>query len=401
MWKLEAAAKRPLLCAFEFTSCGPRLPLQLFPEAPRQPSVHLEVALRQRLNRKRIPLIGGNTNLSTHSRSMAKCQKPVLIKQEEGTEEEPEPPTRFAGGAAALSPSTPDPAADIATPAADIATPAAHIATPAADISIPAPAGPALTQQQQVLIHPTSPLPLHQPRATPLPYQAQACSDEADHLREIGHFAAAVVQLENAITRGHLPSRAELAWILLVGRDGVTVNVKRAFVLVQEGTRLGCHHCQGVMSRCYYGGLGCKESEKLSFQLARSSSAKGSKFGQYMLGLLHDNGAGGAALDCAKSMAFYRLSAAQNLDAAKNNIGFFFGTGRGVAKHPAEALRWYKLAAAQGLPGAIFNVGRYYENGFSVPADRAEAIRQYQRAAAAGWQPASTSLQRLARDLAQ
>ena len=56
---------------------------------------------------------------------------------------------------------------------------------------------------------------------------------------------------------------------------------------------MGCHHCQGVMARCLLNGYGCVRDEERSLELARESSGKGSRYGQYVLGELYQLGEGG------------------------------------------------------------------------------------------------------------
>ena len=80
---------------------------------------------------------------------------------------------------------------------------------------------------------------------------AAAVGKEAEELRASGQCAAAAVALKLAVDFGHLPSRALLAWMLLDGRNGVPKDHRRAFELVEEGARLGCHHCQGLLAECY------------------------------------------------------------------------------------------------------------------------------------------------------
>ena len=223
----------------------------------------------------------------------------------------------------------------------------------------------------------------------------EALHAQAQAMRAAGDFAAAAALLQQAVGLGHVLSRADLADMLIYGREGVAEDRKRAFELVQEGTRLGCCHSQGVMARCYAGGFGCSEDAARSLALARASAGEGSKYGQWTLGYLYRAGEGGVAQDYAAAVAQYRLAAAQGYDEAQNNLGYMYGMGYGVAQDYAEALRWYKLAAAQGLGVALDNVGVYYENGWSVAADRAEAIRWYKRAAAAGWHAAADKLKRL------
>ena len=132
-----------------------------------------------------------------------------------------------------------------------------------------------------------------------------------------------------------------------------------------------------------------------SLELARESSGKGSRYGQYVLGLLYQDGEGGVAQDDAQAVALYRLAAAQNFDGAQCDLGFMYGNGHGVAQDHAEALRLYQLAAAQGHPVALYNVAHFHEHGRGVRKNKAEAIRWYRRAQAAGYTDAAAVLQRL------
>ncbi len=225
---------------------------------------------------------------------------------------------------------------------------------------------------------------------------------EAEELCASGQCAAAVVPLQRAIDLGHFPSRALMAWLLIDGREGVAEDQKRGRKLAEEGARLGCHHCQGVMAWCYLNGFGFDDEESedewpdekyaQSFELARESSGKGSRYGQLTLGELHRHSShpSGLVPDSAQKVALYRLAAAQGLDGAQLKLGDTHYWGYGVARDYAEALRWYKLAAAQGLPHALYQVAYCHQDGLGVVADVAEAIRWYRRAQAAGHSYAET-----------
>jgi hypothetical protein len=179
--------------------------------------------------------------------------------------------------------------------------------------------------------------------------------------------------------------------MMLEGREGVAKDWNVAFELVEEGVRLGCHHCQGVMARCLNGGLGCEQDHAQSMELAFGSSLKGSRYGQYTLGLLFDV----EDVGDARAVALYRLAAAQNLDDAQYTLGCKYDTGTGVDQDSAEALRLWQLAAAQGLPWALYWVGVCHEEGRGgVRKNRAEAICLYRRAQALGVN-AAADLQRL------
>jgi TPR repeat protein len=210
-----------------------------------------------------------------------------------------------------------------------------------------------------------------------------------------GQCATAMVHLNSSIIRGHLPSRALKAWLMLGGREGVAQDRDAAFELVEEGARLGCHHCQGVMAKCYRHGYGCLRDAARSLELARESSGKGSRYGQFALGLLYYHGEGGVAQDYAQALALFRLAAAQNFDWAQYSLGRMYYCGLGVAQDYAEALRLQQLAAAQGDHTALYNVAVCHELGTGVRKNKAEAIRWYRRAQAAGFPEAADAVRRL------
>jgi len=220
---------------------------------------------------------------------------------------------------------------------------------------------------------------------------------EAQRLLAAGQRAAAAAQLQRAIILGHLPSRAHLTDLFFWNREGFAHNSNdnKAFALAEEGARLGCHHCQGVLAECYRSGTGCSRDVERSLALAHESAGKGSKYGQVVLGRLYLDGDGGVAQGCAAAVAQFRLAAAQGYDVAQWYLGDMYRYGWGVARDYAEALRLYKLAAAQGLCIALYNVGLFYEDGCGVAADRVEAIRWYKRAQATGLVSAAAHLRRL------
>jgi uncharacterized protein len=188
-------------------------------------------------------------------------------------------------------------------------------------------------------------------------------ANEAGELCGSGHCAAAVVALQLAVDLGHLPSRARLAWMFLWGREGIAEDYNRAFELAEEQTRLGCHHCQGVVALCCWWGWRCDVDMARSLQLARKSSGRGSRYGQYTLGFWYHMGGEELSHDPAQSLALYRLAADQGLDVAQVSLGSLYYLGRGVAQDLDAALRLFLLAAAQGHPAAFNSVAQCHEHG--------------------------------------
>jgi TPR repeat protein len=196
--------------------------------------------------------------------------------------------------------------------------------------------------------------------------------------------SSAVEKLEQLIERGHLQSRADLAWILLDGREGVLKHPKRAFELVQHGANLGCLHCLGVAASCHWGGIGCEANKLLSWQMASASAAGGSRYGFWTLGVMHRLGDGGAPHDYQQALQLFNMAAVLNLDAAQFMLGYSYFYGLGIVEDHTQAMRWFNMAAAQGHPDSCYMVGRCMELANHGSIGRTNAIRWYQRAFAAG-----------------
>jgi hypothetical protein len=163
-----------------------------------------------------------------------------------------------------------------------------------------------------------------------------------------------------AMTFRHLPSQAHLAWMMLHGRPasdvldekidfdcGVAEDRESALVLVEEGDQQGCPHCQGVLSYCFLHSKRCNNAA-FSLDIAHSSAAANSKYGQFALGCHFQRDE-----DHAQAFAQFQLSEAQGLDAAQFELGRCYEFGYGIAKDDAEARRLYQLAADQGFPEAF------------------------------------------------
>ena len=222
-----------------------------------------------------------------------------------------------------------------------------------------------------------------------------ALYNQAMSLIAYGECEAAMLYLNQTIIMDHLPSYALKACMLLKGRKGVPRNKYEAFRLVENGARLGCPHCQGVMAECYFYS-GFEIDVERTGKLARDSSEKGSRYGQYVLGKLIRYGKEGEELDDAQkdalTLKLYQLAAAKNLDEAQWGLGHLYCYGNGVAVDYAEALRWYRLAAAQGNPSALSSIASCYKDGQGVTKDKAEAIRWYRLAEKEGCISAASAL---------
>jgi TPR repeat protein len=178
--------------------------------------------------------------------------------------------------------------------------------------------------------------------------QGETLFQEGQRLYGEQRFSEAAERWGRAALLQHGPSHAHLSDMLIYGRAGVAVDVKRGFALAKAGAALGCAHSKGALGWCYINGYGVRRDEARGLALGRESEAAGSCFGQYVVGKCYDFGYYGVAQDYAEAVRLYSLAAAQGHATAQYNLGFMFENGQGVAQDRAEAIRWYRLAAAQG-----------------------------------------------------
>ena len=218
--------------------------------------------------------------------------------------------------------------------------------------------------------------------------------NDAKELCATGQYAIAMPRLQCAINFWHLPSIAHMAWLLIDGREGVTIDTKRALELAEKGFLSGCNHCKGVLAMLYMLGYRVNHDAKRSLELARESSDAGSRYGHYALASLHRLGMGGLSQDYSKAIALYRLAAEQALDTAQCELGLLLLEGCGECLDD-DGLQWLQLAADQRNPKACYWLGNYYEEGFMVDINEAEAIKWYLLAQAARYPNSASALQRL------
>ena len=217
----------------------------------------------------------------------------------------------------------------------------------------------------------------------------EALFQQAQQLYAVGKYAATVAKYKEAIANGHAPSHAELAWLLLSGREGLCVNEQKAFKLAEKGASMDCMNSRGVLAFMYhkgcYKGYDKKPVEFVldrtvarALPLARASLAAGSKYGQFVFGLVCEKGEVGVPKDVIQAARLVRMAAAQGLDAALLKLAHFYHYGTnegGIAKDDQEYSRLVLLSADQGYAPACNEAGEYFES---------MALKFYRKGAACG-----------------
>ena len=194
------------------------------------------------------------------------------------------------------------------------------------------------------------------------------------------NYFGTALELKTSIDNGDFASMADLAWLLLHGREGLRVDTAAAFKLAQEGSRRGCPHSQGVLALCYSSSEWCQiadsvENAATARRLASCSAEAGSKYGQFALGwILQEEDDEWAACRCPTSRCNvqYALAAAQGLDYAQLQLAIC-----GCSGNSEEELRLSYMAAAQGLPEA-------FEHLADITFNLDERVYWHHRALAAG-----------------
>lgn len=180
----------------------------------------------------------------------------------------------------------------------------------------------------------------------------------------------AMEQLRRAAKMGSLRARACFADMLLTGNTvGVNQDFQSVKALVCQDPMCkgflayeGDPDCKGVLAHyCVKNGL----SLKVARELADVSAAAGSKYGQFVLGLLLEQG---SKPDLATN---FQAAAAQNYDEAQIALSELY-LNRG---NKDEALRLLNLAAEQGNKNAFFSIAQIY----SGDAQNAHSFREAER----------------------
>jgi hypothetical protein len=149
----------------------------------------------------------------------------------------------------------------------------------------------------------------------------------------------------------HAASKADLAWMLLSGRECLSKNAKTAFELVEFCG--ACPHSRGVLALCLYRGQGVAMDKMRAVPLARQSAAAGSRYGQFALACYyHDE------QDSANAIANYKLSAEQGLNAAYYELGCISQ----LANSLEEAAALFTRAADQGFCVAYIKLADIADN---------------------------------------
>jgi len=128
-----------------------------------------------------------------------------------------------------------------------------------------------------------------------------------------------------------------------------------------------------------------KKKEDLAFQLSKIGVEKKNPLAYRNLGIMYEDGTGGAKKDVAEAVRLYKEGTDLGSPYAQNCLGYCYEQGVGITQDNKEADRLYTLSAEQGYDKAQYNMGVNYKYGkIGLTKNNDVAKRWFQLAAAQG-----------------
>ena len=195
-------------------------------------------------------------------------------------------------------------------------------------------------------------------------------------------YSTAQSSLERAMRLQHPESFALMSWLLQHGREGIPVQLDIAHDFAKQGWRLGCEHSQGALANCFLNGWGVARNLSTAHKLAKESAAKGSKYGQFVFGIVNIRHPGSNKEDAATlALQNLKLASDQGLPEAHLCLADALITFDDGSKSVyTEVMRLYEQAAFSGVAAAHDLLGEMYEKGWGVAQDIEAAAKHYRRA---------------------
>lgn len=195
--------------------------------------------------------------------------------------------------------------------------------------------------------------------------------------------------LESLIAEGYTLANATMAEILAHGMDGIRADHGRMYELLRRGILKDCPHCIAVS---LYGNFDC--SLKIPhvdpvqcLELARLSSARGSKYGFYALGCCYISGYDGEKnwnrRDEKAYKEFEKAAQLGHLYALYKLAVAHYSGNYGYVKDRETAFGFHQAAATCGCAPSLSILGLMLSKGEIGPPDYDQAIYWLERAVGA------------------
>ena len=89
-------------------------------------------------------------------------------------------------------------------------------------------------------------------------------------------------EVKSAVERGDNKAKTNLAWYKLSGYGGVEIDMKNAFVLLEERVEDEDIEAMWMLGLCYEYGMGCEQDLEKAELLYKQSSDNGSVIGKFL-----------------------------------------------------------------------------------------------------------------------
>jgi TPR repeat protein len=191
--------------------------------------------------------------------------------------------------------------------------------------------------------------------------------------------------LEILIQKGHTPSMANLANILIEGIDNIRPNHERMFQLLNLGISLNCYDCMGVKASINFKWI-LRDYAIPTFEcyeLAKKSALGMSKDGLYAFAcaLRKSYGHKETNAEFLEAFKYIEMAAERGHPEALAVLGEGYKLGDwGYLKDEEASFQCYNHAALRGEKSSKVIVGQMYMNGEGVSCDINKAIYWFERA---------------------
>lgn len=208
-----------------------------------------------------------------------------------------------------------------------------------------------------------------------------------------GKWAKAIREFSEQAATGHAQSQFSLGLIYHLGR-GVPVDLKRAYELYKASMLQDHPPAINNMGMMYLNGDYVERNYEVAFALFSLAAADHAQAKDNM-GRCFENGWGVDA-EPEQAANFYQLAGDEGYMLGYYHLGVLYEEGRGGAVvNVPEALHWYEVAGDNQYAQGYFRMAEIYEQGILVPRDAKKALEWYKQAGALDYQPALDKLAQL------
>ena len=207
-----------------------------------------------------------------------------------------------------------------------------------------------------------------------------------------------LAQLRSKAEKGEAQAQDDLGSIYLVGKYGVTIDMREAVKWFRKAAEQNEASAQYKLGMIYAVGDGVAKDGVEAAKWFRKAADQNEASAQYELGVAYANGFG-VAKDDVEAVKWLRKAAKQNNVSAQSNLGYRYARGIGVKKDEVEGVIWLRKAARQNDVRAQVNLSICYAYGFGVPKDLVEACKWELLAARQGNETAKQGLTQLSNQM--